>query len=289
MKNITSIFAAFAVLFAATSPVAAKDDPVELVKCEQSFGTIAVVDGDTQGWSEYGLGSPRTLINELAIESGCFTPISPASGQAADYLMNVIAGDKEEVDQSVEAAKSVAMTGLVNSGAAGTILSKVPGAGAVLGLFGGFGGKKKTLAAAIRVVSPANGQTMALGSGTVKKSSLSFNNGAGGWVQGAQNSGYAGSKDGKMLVEAFVKAFNGVVAQAPAMAAMSPAATAPATTQATVMVDTIMLEKPLVGANSLRSLGVGTTVTPTGKREDLFVEVEDNFGTTGWVSVEKLN
>jgi hypothetical protein len=42
-------------------------------------------------------------------------------------------------------------------------------------------------------------------------------------------------------------------------------------------------------AESLRMLRAGSTVSPTGKREGLFVEVADNFGTTGWVSVEDLN
>ena len=59
----------------------AKDDDLELVTCEESLGTIAIVDGDTQGWAEFDLGSPRPLINSLAIDSGCFTPHSAASGE----------------------------------------------------------------------------------------------------------------------------------------------------------------------------------------------------------------
>ncbi|OYX00356.1 MAG: hypothetical protein B7Z12_16305, partial [Caulobacter vibrioides] len=117
------------------APVQAKDDKneaVALATCTESLGTIAVVDGDTQGWAKFGLGSPRELINTLATESGCFTPHSPASGDAADFLMNVIAGDSEEVDQSIELAKGAAMEGLVRSGAATSLLGNVPGAGAVL-------------------------------------------------------------------------------------------------------------------------------------------------------------
>jgi hypothetical protein len=295
MKRIqTTILAlpAAALLAAQSAPaMAAKEEPVVLITCTQSYGTIAVVDGDTQGWTKYGLGSPRELINALATESGCFTPHNAASGRPADFLMNVVAGDKEEVDQSIETAKAAAMEGLVRSGAANSMLSNVPMASAVLGMFGGLGGKKKTVAAGIKLLSPANGMTIALGSGEVTKSSLTFGSGAGGWVQGAASSGYAGNKDGKMLVEAFVKAFNAISAQGPGLAAMVPvaaAAPAPAMALAEVAVDTRLRSAPLAAAAEVRALRAGTTLTPTGKREGLFVEVKDNFGTAGWVSVEDL-
>ncbi|KPP92906.1 hypothetical protein [Erythrobacter sp. HL-111] len=281
--RLAAILAASAALAAA--PAAARDE-VELVTCETSLGTIAVVDGDTQGWSEYGLGSPRALVNALAVESGCFTPHSPASGEAADFLMNVIAGTSEEVDQSIEVAKGAAMEGLVRSGAAGSLLGGVPGAGAVLGMFGGFGGKKKRYAAGIKLLSPASGQTIVTGSGEVKKTSIDFGGGA-PWDAGANAAGYAGNKKGKMLVEAFVIAFNQVVAQRETIASVPAAAAAP--DYATVAAATTMLAAPAADAEALRSLRVGTTLTPTGRREGLFIEAEDNFGTKGWVSIEALD
>lgn len=280
-------------MIAAPVPAAAKGEaPVELVTCTESLGTIAVVEGDTQGWSEYGLGSPRALVNSLATESGCFTPHNPASGAPADFLMNIVAGNSEEVDKSIEAAKSAAMEGLVRSGAASSVLRSVPGAGAVLGMFGGLGGKKKTLAAGVKLLSPANGLTIATGQGVVKKSTLTFG-GSGGLNAAAAASGYGGSKDGKMLAEAFVLAFNDLVAQKAAIAATPKAAPAvaaqPSAALATVAATTAMLEAPAADAKVVRSLRVGTTITPTGKRDGLFIEAKDSFGTTGWVSVESLN
>src|SRR3546814_6444556 len=88
--------------------------------------------------------SPRELINSLAIDSGCFTPHSAASGAPADFLMNVVAGDSEEVDKSIEMAKSAAVEGLVRSGAASSIVSKVPIGGALFSAFGGLGDRKST-------------------------------------------------------------------------------------------------------------------------------------------------
>lgn len=289
-RSLATSLLASAALLTAPVQVQAAAEKVDLATCTKSLGTIAVVDGDTQGWAKFGLGSPRELINALAIESGCFTPHSPASGEAANFLMNVVAGDSDEVDQSIEVAKSAAMQGLVSSGAAGSLLSSVPGAGQLIGMFGGLGGKKKRLAAGIKLLSPATGQTVATGQGEVKKSSLTFG-GAGAWNAGAAASGYGSSKDGKMLVEAFVLAFNSLVAQKATIASVPKGGSSSAAGKdlATVAADTGMLDKPLSGAKVLRNLQVGTTLTPTGKREGLFIEAKDNFGTVGWVSVESLN
>lgn len=288
MRNKYKIVIAVLAASLASGGVVAKDAPVVLAKCSANMGTIAVVEGDTQGWLKYNLGSPRELLSAMVVESGCFTPHNAVSGKPATYLMNVIAGDAEEVDRGMEMAKGAVVEGLMRSGAAGQLLGRVPLGGAMLGMLGGLGGKKKTVAAGIRVISPATGATLISGSGTVKKSTLTFA-GMGGWAQTASASGYGGSKNGQMLTEAFIIAFNAVAGQQSVLASM-PVATASVAvvTNATVAVNTSMLATPVAGAVSLRSLRAGTTLTPTGKREGLFVEVTDNFGTKGWVSVENL-
>lgn len=289
-------FAAIPALLAlAASPAAlAKDPPIALASCSESLGSIAVVEGDTQGWAKFGLGSPRELVAALATESGCFSMHGANASSPATFLVNVIAGNAEEVDQGMELAKSAAVEGLVRSGAAGQLLSRVPMGGALLGAFSGLGGKKKTVAAGIRVISPASGMTIASGSGTVKKSTLNFGGAAGGWQQGAAAAGYSGSKDGQMLTEAFVIAFNALVAQQSALqtaAAAAPAAKASvpgAEGQTIVAIDTSLRASPASAAAEVRILRAGTQLTPTGKRDGLFIEVTDNYGTRGWVSVENL-
>lgn len=278
-----------------TALAADKEPPVTLAKCDKSYGSVALVDGDTQGWTKYGLSSPRELIAAMATESGCFTIHNVASGQPAAFLMNVIAGDKEEVDQAIEKAKGVAMEGLVRSGAASGMLRGLPGGASMLGMFGGFGGKKKVVAAGIRLISPASGQTLAQGAGEVKKTTLSFGGGGGtigAVASGATGAAYAGSKDGQMLIEAFVKAFNAVSAQGPALASMAPPAPAPVAAApaatATAAVDTKMHATADIKSAALRTVRAGTALTPTGQRTGLFIEVQDSFGTKGWVSVEDM-
>lgn len=279
---------AFAAMIASLSPAqAAKKQPVALTHCDSSYGVIAVVDGDTQGWSKFGLGSPRELVSTIARESGCFEVHNAASAEPATFLVNVIAGDKEEVDQGIQTAKGVATDALVRSGAAGQVLGRVPGAGALLGMFGGLGGKKKTVAAGIRIVSPVNGQTLVSGTGQVKKSTLSFRGGGTPWIAGANAAGYGDSKNGKLLTEAFIIAFNSVVSQAGALAAAQMAPAKDAVTYTTA-VDTNMYVEADAAGLAVRALRADTELHPTGNKDGLFVEVSDNYGSKGWVSVEDL-
>ena len=284
--TLASALAAVALASGSQAAQAEKAPPPALAKCPASLGTIALVDGDQAGWTKYGLGSPRELLNAMAVESGCFTPRNPASNEPVRFLVTAIAGDKEEVDKGIEMAKSAAAEGLVRSGAASGLMRSVPLGGSMLGMFGGLGGKKKTIAAGLRAVSPANGITIASGTGSVTKSSLTFG-GAGGWAAGAANAGYGTTKDGQSLTEAFMIAFNGLVAQHDLLAA-TPQPAAPAAALATVAIDTQLRASPDAKSAALRALRSGTTLTPSGKREGLFVEVADNFGTKGWVSVEDL-
>ena len=67
-----------------------------------------------------------------------------------------------------------------------------------------------------------------------------------------------------------------------------PAAAAPETAAATVAVDTQLYSAASKESTVVRALRSGTKLNPTGNREGLFVEVSDNFGTSGWVTVEDL-
>lgn len=274
--------------YAAGAQGKAKDTGPQLVICEESIGSIALVEGDQAGWAKWGLGSPRALIHALVRESGCFTIDDPNDNAPARFLVTAIAGSEEEVDQGMEIAKTAAIEGLVRSGAAGSLLGGVPMGGAVLGMFGGFGGKKQAVAAGLRVVSPGNGLTVAAGQGVVRKSTLNFTGAGYGWAAGAANaSGYQSSANGKMLTEAFIKAFNEIVSQREMLAAV-PAAASVNAKPAVVAVDTVMRAEASASAGSVRSLRKGAELTPAGRREGLFLEVKDSYGSTGWVSVEDL-
>ena len=289
----TANLAATAILALTIASPALADDPVQLVKCEASLGTIALVDSPNAGWSQWNLGSPRQLIASLATESGCFTPHN-GGAEPARFLVTAVAGSQEEVDQNVELARSAAAETLVRSGAASSILRSVPFGGAALGMLGGLGGRRTTVAAGLTVVNPATGQPLAAGTGTVTSTTLNFRGSGGSYARGlAETSGYAGSSEGRKLTEAFVVAFNSLVAQGSALTAgaatsAAPAAASAATSSATVAIDTALRASASAAASEVRALRAGTALTPTGQRDGLWIEAEDNYGTRGWVSVEDL-
>ena len=309
-----ALSAAIAAALLSTQAFAADTAAPALARCDKPIGAIAVVDGDAQGWTKYGLSSPRDLIAAMAVQSGCFT-LANNSGTPADFLFTAIAGDKEVVDQGTSLAKTALTEGLVRSGAAGKMLGSVPFGGQALSMFGGFGGKKKTVAAGLKVISPATGQVIAAGSAEQTKTVMSF--GSAGLVPsnpwgdaaraqmtamgysdpyavGGGAGGYGNSKDGQMLATAFVGAFNAVVAQQAALVAVKPAAGAMAAAKlvATTAAYTTALDTKLYAqaarGDAVRALRAGTSLTPTGARTGLFVEVSDAYGTKGWVSVEDL-
>ncbi|WP_299649666.1 SH3 domain-containing protein [Sphingomonas bacterium] len=210
-------------LLLAVSPAAAKDAPTPLAACARSFGVVALTDGDTQGWTKFDLESPRAMLAAMIAKSGCFTLHDAASGRPADFLLTAVAGSSEEIDKTMNVAKGALTEGLVRSGAAGQVLGRVPMAGALMGMFGGLGGKKKTVSAGLRLVSPASGQTLIAATGQSKKSTMSIM-GASDWVAASQGTmgRYASSGDGKMLTSAFMEAYSGLVAQAGALPAAKP-------------------------------------------------------------------
>lgn len=281
-------YTALAVASVAVSPIQAKEPEAlpTVSKCDKAYGSVALADGDSQGWTEFGLASPRELLAAVVSESGCFTMHNTQSGMPATFLMTAVAGSKEEVDRTVATAKTAAVQGLARSGALGGMGG---GAFKAMGMLGGLGGKKKTVLAGLRVLSPATGMTVASGSAESVKSSITFG-GAGGW--GMANSAAAGlgryssSKEGVQLATAFIKAYNAVVAQGSALSSVPKpaAATIPTVTTA---IDTQLYAQPSKGT-TVRSLRAGTTLSPTGNRQGLFAEVKDSFGTSGWVSVEDM-
>ena len=90
---------------------------------------------------------------------------------------------------------------------------------------------------------------------------------------------------------AFIIAYNSVIAQGAALAkAATPVAkaTAPSAPGAQIAVDTKMFDTPARTGAVVRSLRAGTSLKPTGQRKGIFVEMTDDFGSKGWVSVEDL-
>ena len=189
------------------TPASARDREIEIARCPSPLGSMAVADGDTQGWTRYGLGSPRALLGAIIDSSGCFTVHDPASSEPADYVLIAVAGDRAEIDRGFNIARAGVTEAALRTG----ILGRAPVVGGALGLLRGFGGQRRTVTAGLRVMNPANGSTLMTGTGESSRSSIS-------WGQQSAGEGslgtYTSSRDGRLVSSAFAAAFNEIVAQA---------------------------------------------------------------------------
>lgn len=64
----------------------------EIPTCGRSLGTIALVDGDGQGWKAYQLGAPSTLLKTFISKSGCFKLVNRGAGMEAIRREQALSG-----------------------------------------------------------------------------------------------------------------------------------------------------------------------------------------------------
>lgn len=236
----------FAVAFAATlmaNPAWAgsKHRPIELLQCDTPLGTVAVIEGDARSWVEKKLGSPKQIIKALVGQSGCFTPYEPSSGEASQFMLTIVAGDKVEVatatnlnSAGVANAAAMAQNSGYRSGmgTAGDIAGMIPLAGAVVnGLAGAVGiGKKNTVITGLTLIDTNEGAPIASGTGLVQKTKLKFHDDdddamartpEGFWMQAVEDASsdlrFTKKEDGREMIQGFVIAYNNMVTQAQAM------------------------------------------------------------------------
>ena len=253
---VTAAAAGFALALMPTAAQADDDRPIALVRCDQSMGSVAVVEGDARSWVDKGLGSPVAVIEALARESGCFTPFDINSESPADYIFTIVAGDQVEVasatalssDRMATAAALAQNSGYRSGfGTAGDVAGMIPLAGAAInGLAGLVGiGRTRTVATGLTLIEAVSGTPLVAGTGQVQETELKFHDDdddamalmpEGYWMQGVE----AASRDlrytrkgyGREMVHGFVEAYNNLVAQARAMGLRNPAVEAAALAEA---------------------------------------------------------
>lgn len=224
-------------------PVAAKikNRPIELIKCNEPIGNIAIVEGSNRGWVKDKLSSPKPIVKSLAKSSGCFTVFKINSGTDADFMLTVIAGDIRQVEDAtrptherVGAAGNIAQAvgRQAGYGGGGGITSAIPLAGEVLkGIAGVFGGgPKSNIVTGMTLSDIALGEILVAGTGEVRKTKLKFHDKGkkamaklpeGYWMKSLEDlpnsRRYTKEDEGREMVHSLVIAFNNLVSQAAAM------------------------------------------------------------------------
>jgi curli biogenesis system outer membrane secretion channel CsgG len=271
---------------------------LEIPRCANSIGTVALTDGDGHGWTAYNLGAPSTLLKSFVSRSGCFKLVDRGAGLAALQSEQALAagGDLQRGSNvgagQVKAADYVIVADIANTDA-NTSGGGVGGAvaGSVGGRFGALlGGIKTKHVQAQTVLTVMNVRTSeieATAEGSADKTDISFLGGGGWGFGGAVGGGYEDTEVGKVVTYAFLDAYRQIVTQ---LGGLSDNAAADAPKEAfLVSVSSVKMHRsPSSSSSTVRSLQMDDMVYPTGAREDMWWEVEDENGNAGWIENDKL-
>jgi hypothetical protein len=269
----------------------------ELPHCDRPLGRAAIQEPESRWWEGLGLSNPEALLKLFAARSGCLRIVDRNGGLA---MRNQEAGLGSNGDLQrganighgqIAAADFFIIPDIANSNrnSGGNNIGAVAGSflpGGFGALAGGLRVKKSEAHTLITLVDARTTEQLYVAEGVAQKSDISFGGGAGGGGWGGfgalAGGGYSDTDIGKVITAAYFNAFTDLVhymqTQAPGQqAASAPAASQHATDPASVRA------APSASAKIVYSLRPGQLVYPTGQRNGVWMEVDDENGNRGWV------
>ena len=194
-----------------------------LERCDQSLGTIGVVEDQNSGWYQtlrsYKLGSTVPVLRMMIQQSNCFVVVERG---AAMRNMNVErdlqksgemrGGSNMGAGQMVAADYTMnpEITFSQNTGGMGGGLA---GISRSLGVIGAIAGNLKTSEASTTLIMIDNrsGVQLAAAEGSAKNTDFNVFGSAFGWAGGAGAGGYSNTPEGKIIIAAFADSYNQLV------------------------------------------------------------------------------
>ncbi|NNE04749.1 MAG: hypothetical protein HKO64_10380 [Xanthomonadales bacterium] len=271
------------------------DEGTQIAKCSQKLGAVAINEPEKQWWQAYDLDNPEALIKLLVQRSGCFDIVDRGQGLDMRGTERDLA-DSGELQRNSNMGKGQVLVAdyfiipdIVSSdedaggsGLAGIAAGKI--GGKLGGVLGGIKKKELTAHTLLSVVDARTTRNLFTSEGKYSHKDVSF--GAGGFfLVGAIGGGYEDTEIGQVISAAYVEAYNDMVGR---IQQMPPPSSEPSQKSYVIAMDTHMY-KSASRDEPLRQIRARSTVYATGNREGIFLEVEDDFGIVGWVSVEDLS
>jgi hypothetical protein len=274
----------------------------ELPRCDRPLGRAAIQEPENRWWTQLGLSSPESLLKLFAMRSGCLRIVDRNGGLAMRNQEAALGagGDLRRGSNigrgQVAAADFFIVPDIANSNSnsGGNNIGAIAGA---FGHFGGFGAlagglrtKKAEAQALITLVDARTTEQLYVAEGVAQKTDIGFElgGGGGGWggYGAAAGGGYSNTEIGKVITAAYFNAFTDLVhylqrGSAPTGAEASQAAGSQAYSvrQAATLRRTASPK-----AAAVRSFAAGDLVYPTGHKNGIWWEVDDENGNRGWVS-----
>ncbi|MDD3518591.1 MAG: CsgG/HfaB family protein [Chromatiales bacterium] len=282
--------------FADTAQEQRAEKTAQIPRCASKLGTIAIVEPERHWWTEHGLGSPEALLKVYVNRSGCFSLVDRGKGLSAAQVERGLAasGDLRMGSNigkgQIKAADYVLVPDLVsqNRDAGGNALGGLIGGmigGTAGAIIGGIDFKSKTADVVLTVTDVRSTEQLAMIEGHADKTDIGWGVGGGLFAGGfgaAGATGYDNTEIGQVIALAYLEAYTKLVDQFGAEfvdGASNRVGQAVRMTRAGKM-----YTQPSTRSEVVRPLDTGMLLYPTGNKDGLMWEVQDEMGNKGWVS-----
>ena len=261
----------------------------ELPRCDRPLGRAAIQEPENKWWTELGLSNPEALLKLFAARSNCLRIVDrngglamrnqeAALGATGDLRRGSNIGKGQVAGADFFIIPDIANS---NSNSGGNALGAVAGAfGNRLGGFGALAGsirtKKSEAQALVTLVDARSTEQLYVAEGVAQKTDISF---------GAGGGGYANTEIGKVITAAYFNAFVDLIGYLQRSAPTGEQASQAAGIQAySVKQSMIMRRGASPQAVQVRTFNTGDLVYPTGQKNGIWWEVDDENGNRGWLS-----
>ncbi|HWF00730.1 MAG TPA: SH3 domain-containing protein [Caulobacteraceae bacterium] len=286
-------------LLAAVAAVAAPPPPTDVPHCDRPIGTASIVEPERQWWNEYGLSNPEQLIKLMASRSNCLRLVDRGAGLQMRGVERQL-GAQGELQRSsnvgagqIKAADYTIVPDIAdanaNQGGGGAAIGGLLGRrfGGLGGVVGGIHTQQSTARTLLTLVNVRTTEQEYVAEGTASKTNVSFTGGGFGGMLGGIGGGYSNTPIGQVIAQAYLIAFTDLVDHMRGMQPGDAAANAPVKSFV-VRASIPMRSGPAVSARIVRGFAPGDTVYPTGQKNGIWWEVDDETGNRGWVPSPQL-
>jgi hypothetical protein len=270
----------------------------ELPHCDKPLGRAAIQEPANRWWEGLGLSNPESLIKLFALKSGCLRIVDRNGGLAMHTQEGGLNASGELQRNSnvgrgqVAAADFFIVPDIANSNrnSGGSNLGALAGS-FIPGGFGALAGSlrvKKSEAHTLLTLEDARTtEQLYVAEGAAQKSDVSFGAGGGGGGYGGfgalAGGGYSDTDIGKVITAAYFNAFVDLVHYMQTQQPGQQAADAPIAAQRTTTVVKVHATAS-PAAKVVYTLQPGAAVYPTGQRNGIWMEIDDENGNRGWMS-----
>ena len=270
----------------------------DLPHCDRPLGRAAIQEPQNRWWEGLGLSNPEALLKLFALRSGCLRIVDRNAGLAMRNQESGLnaSGDLQRGSNlgrgQVAAADYFIIPDIADSNrnSGGSNLGAAAGSflpGGFGALAGGLRVKKSEAHTLITLEDARTTEQLYVAEGVAQKSDVSFGGGGGfgGWggFAALAGSGYSDTDIGKVISAAYFNAFVDLVHYMQNQAPGQQQAAAPVASQRTTAAVQLRAG-PSTAARITYTLHPGAAVYPTGQRNGIWMEVDDENGNRGWMS-----